>query len=146
MSKYICEDPDEYIDDFDDFDDDEDDEYSLTVDDLFCSQLGSKKFLVVITDNGQLILDSHPYETLMRVVEYVGVEKVASFNLKTLKDLPFMSKNPDSFVYNKCDYKLSKDGWYIFTAMNLKGKVAMIEKIGELAGYKFTCATKRIII
>lgn len=40
----------------------------------------------------------------------------------------------------------SQDGSFIFTAMNLKGKVAMIEKIGELTGNKFTCATKRVII
>lgn len=141
MSNYIDEDNTiEYFDEFDD------EECRLTIDDLFCSQLGSKKFLAVITNSGQLILDSHPYETLMRVVEYVGVEKVASLNLKSLNDLPFISKNPPSFVYNKNDYKLSQDGWFIFTAMNLKGKVAMIEKIGQLTGHKFTCATKRVII
>lgn len=143
MSNYIDDDTGEYIEDYDEFDEEE---YRLTINDLFCSQLGSKKFLAVTTNNGQLILDPHPYETLMRVVEYVGVDKVASLNLKTLNDLPFMSKNPSSFVYNKDDYKLSQDGWFIFTAMNLKSKVAMIDKIGELTGNKFTCATKRVII
>lgn len=143
MSNFIDEDTDGYIEDFDEFDDEE---YRLTIDDLFCSQLGSRKFLAVVTENKQLILASHPYETLMRVVEYVGVYKVASLNLKTLNDLPFMSKNPTSFVYNKDDYKLSQDGWFIFTAMNLKGKVAIIEQIGKLTGYKFTCATRRVII
>ena len=143
MNNSLNEATSEFIEDFDVFDEEE---YRLTVDDLFCSQLGSKKFLAVITNNGQLILDSHPYETLMRVVEFVGIDKVASLNLKTLNDLPFMSKNPTSFVYNKDDYKLSQEGWFIFTAMNLKGKVAIIEKIGQLTGHKFTCATRRVII
>ena len=140
MNNYIGENTEDYYNEFNEL------EEAKTIDDLFCSQLGSKKFLAVITNNGQLILDAHPYESLMRVVEYVGVDEVASLNLKVHNDLPFMSKNPTSFNYGKNDYKLSEDGWYIYTAMNLKGKVALIEKIGELTGYKFTGAIKRIII
>ena len=112
---------------------------------IFCPELGSK-FLAVITEDAKPIVEKHPYLTLLRVIEFVGVEQVANLNLMVNNDLPFISKKRySSGVSNFNDYKRINDDWFVFTALNLKGKVAIIEKIGSLTGHKFTCATKRII-
>ena len=99
----------------------------------------------MVTEDVKLIVESNPYLTLLRVIEFVDIDKVAKLNLRAKDDLPFISKKPHSSgIYNFNDYKRINEDWYVFTAMNLKGKVAIIEKIGHLTVHKFTCATKRI--
>lgn len=107
---------------------------------LFCPEL-NKKFLAVITTDGKLILDKHPYLTLLEVVEYVGVETVADLNLMVTEKLPFMSKTRITAQ----DYQPTDNGWFVYTTFKLKDKVAFIKKIGELTGNNFVCATKRMI-
>lgn len=38
------------------------------------------------------------------------------------------------------DYQPCADGWFVYTTMNMKDKLKMIERIGELTGQKFICA------
>ena len=41
------------------------------------------------------------------------------------------------------DYQPAKDGWFVYTTMNMKDKIAIIHKIGNLIGSEFICVTKR---
>lgn len=128
MSTYIDEDTGEVYEDFEE--------------ERFCQEL-STKFLAVVTEKGRLLLESRPYLTLIKVIEFVGVDKVANLGLKACEELPLISQTR----ITARDYQpIGTTGWLVYTSFNLKGKVAIIEKIGELTGHKFTCATKRVII
>ena len=40
------------------------------------------------------------------------------------------------------DYQPASNGWFIYTTMNTKDKIKLIEKLGSLTGQQFICATK----
>lgn len=102
--------------------------------------LNGGKFIAVITQDGRLILEEKPYLTLIKLIEYVGIETVASLDLKAKDEMPLVSKTR----FTLRDYQPCADGWFVYTTMNMKDKLKMIERIGELTGQKFICATKLI--
>lgn len=115
-------------------------EYDETLDQTHEWPLNGSKFLAIITENGRLILEPKPYLSLIKLIEYVGIDSVASLELKGKDELPLVSKTR----WTTRDYQPASDGWFVYTDMNTKGKVAIIERIGELIGQKFVCATKII--
>lgn len=102
--------------------------------------LNGGKFIAVITQDGRLILEDKPYLTLIKLIEYVGIETVAALDLKAKDEMPLISKTR----FTLRDYQPCADGWFVYTTMNKKDKLKMIEQIGELTGQKFFCATKLI--
>lgn len=102
--------------------------------------LSGGKFIAVITRDGRLILEEKPYLTLIKLIEYVGIETVAALELKAKDELPLVSKTR----FTLRDYQPCADGWFVYTTMNMKDKLKMIERIGELTGQKYICATKLI--
>lgn len=100
--------------------------------------LAGSKFLAIITPQGRLILESKPYLSLIRLIEYIGIETVVALNLKAKDELPLLSKTR----YTLRDYQPAADGWFVFTTLNMKDKLKLIDTIGELIGQKFVCATK----
>lgn len=102
--------------------------------------LSGGKFIAVITQDGRLILEERPYLTLIKLIEYVGVETVAALDLKAKDEVPLISKTR----FTLRDYQPCADGWFVYTTMNMKDKLKIIEKIGEQTGQKFICATKLI--
>ncbi len=97
-----------------------------------------QKFLGIITRPGRLILDEKPYLTFVHFIEYVGEHIVSDFNLRAEGELPLVSKTRITLR----DYQLTKNGWFVYTTMNLKSKIAFVEKIGELTGNHYICITK----
>ena len=97
-----------------------------------------QKFLAIVTREGRLILDRKPYFSFIHFIEYVGLNEVASLDLKVGGGMPLVSKTR----INLRDYNPAKDGWYVYTTMNLKEKIAIIHKIGTLIGCEFICLTK----
>ena len=99
--------------------------------------IGSK-FIAIITPQGRLILESKPYLSLIRLIEYIGIETVSSFDLKGKDEMPLVSKTRLTLR----DYQPASNGWFIYTTMNTKDKIKLIEKLGSLIGQQFICATK----
>ncbi len=60
--------------------------------------------LMVTFPDGEVINNRYAYETLIEVVEKVGIKKVESLGIKYL-GLDFISKTKDSF-YNQHDLKM----------------------------------------
>ncbi len=102
--------------------------------------LNGGKFIAVITQDGRLILEEKPYLTIIKLIEYIGIETVAALDLKAKDEMPLVSK----IRFTLRDYQPCADGWFVYTTMNMKDKLKMIERIGELTGQKFICATKLI--
>lgn len=98
------------------------------------------KFIAIITPQGRLILERKPYLSLIRLIEYIGIETVASFDLKAIDEMPLVSKTR----YTLRDYQPASDGWFVYTTMNMKDKLKTIERLGELTGQHFICTTKLV--
>lgn len=96
------------------------------------------KFIAIITPQGRLILESKPYLSLIKLIEYIGIETVSSFGLKAKDEMPLVSKTRLTLR----DYQPASDGWFVYTTMNRKEKLKLIEKLGDLTGQQFICATK----
>lgn len=115
-------------------------EYEENQHDSHSWPLNGGKFIAIITQDGRLILEEKPYMTLIKLIEYVGIETVATLDLKAKDEMPLVSQ----IRFTLRDYQPSADGWFVYTTMNMKDKLKMIERIGELTGQKFICATKLI--
>lgn len=103
-------------------------------------QMVNGKILAIITPKGRLILGEKLYHSLIRFVEYIGIETIATFDLKAKDEMPLVSKTRLTLR----DYQPATDGWFVYTTMNLKDKVRIVEEIGKLVGQKFTCATRTL--
>lgn len=110
----------------------------LDIDDRFLPEL-STKFIAVTLPNGRLIVERKPYLTLIAVIEAFGIENIKALGLMGKYQMPLVS----DVRLNPRDYQPTSNGLFVYTNMNLKEKVAIIEKIGELVGSKLVCATKR---
>lgn len=85
--------------------------------------------LVVTFPNGKAINNRYAYETLIEVVETVGVEKVAALGLKHV-GLDFISKTRDDF-YNQHELP---GGYLILTHSSTDKKKRQLEEISEKLG------------
>ena len=85
-------------------------------------------------------MESKPFQSFIRLIEYVGIENVATLDLKGKDELPLVSQTR----YTLRNYQPAADGWFVYTTMNLKEKIKMIDHIGDLTGQKFFCATKLV--
>ncbi|OIP83005.1 MAG: hypothetical protein AUK44_06310 [Porphyromonadaceae bacterium CG2_30_38_12] len=85
--------------------------------------------LVVTFPNGKVINNRYAYETLIEVVETVGVQKVAALGLKHVW-LDFISKTKDDF-YNQ--HELA-DGFLILTHSATIKKKQQVEEISTKLG------------
>ena len=82
--------------------------------------------LMVSFPNGKVINNRYAYETLIEVVERVGVQKVEALKLKHL-GLDFISKNKDDF-YNQHELP---GGYLILTHSSTDKKKRQIEDISQ---------------
>ena len=82
--------------------------------------------LMVSFPNGKVINNRYAYETLIEVVERVGVQKVEALKLKHL-GLDFISKNKDDF-YNQHELP---NGYLILTHSSTDKKKRQIEDISQ---------------
>ncbi|MDD3320077.1 MAG: hypothetical protein PHS59_01400 [Paludibacter sp.] len=82
--------------------------------------------LMVTFPNGKVINNRYAYETLIEVVEKVGVQKVESLGLKHL-GLDFISKKRDDF-YNQHELP---GGYLILTHSSTDKKKRQIEEISQ---------------
>lgn len=103
-------------------------------------QMVSGKILAITTPQGRLILGEKPYHSLIRFIEYIGIETVATFDLKAKDEMPLVSKTR----FTLRDYQPASDGWFVYTTMNLKDKFRIVEEIGKLVGQHFVCATRAL--
>jgi len=85
--------------------------------------------LVVTFPNGKVINNRYAYETLIEVVETVGVQKVAALGLKHV-GLDFISKTKDDF-YNQHE---ASGGFLILTHSSTDKKKRQLEEISEKLG------------
>ncbi len=85
--------------------------------------------LVVTFPNGKVINNRYAYETLIEVVETVGVQKVAELGLKHV-GLDFISKTRDDF-YNQHELP---GGYLILTHSSTDKKKRQVEEISEKLG------------
>ncbi len=85
--------------------------------------------LVVTFPDGKVINNRYAYETLIEVVEMVGVEKVARLGLRQV-GIDFISKTRDDF-YNQ--HELS-DGYLMVTHSSTNKKKQQLEEISEKLG------------
>jgi hypothetical protein len=85
--------------------------------------------LVVTFPNGKVINNRYAYETLIEVVETVGVQKVAALSLKHV-GLDFISKTKDDF-YNQHE---ASGGFLILTHSSTDKKKRQLEEISEKLG------------
>jgi hypothetical protein len=82
--------------------------------------------LVVTFPNGKVINNRYAYETLIEVVETVGVQKVAELGLKHV-GLDFISKTKDDF-YNQHE---ASGGFLILTHSSTDKKKRQLEEMSE---------------
>lgn len=85
--------------------------------------------LVVTFPNGKVINNRYAYETLIEVVETVGIQKVAALGLKHV-GLDFIGKTRDDF-YNQHELP---DGYLILTHSSTDKKKRQVEEISEKLG------------
>ena len=85
--------------------------------------------LVVTFPNGKVINNRYAYETLIEVVETVGIQKVAALGLKHV-GLDFIGKTRDDF-YNQ--HELAGD-YLILTHSSTDKKKRQLEEISEKLG------------
>ena len=81
---------------------------------------------MVTFPNGKVINKRYAYETLIEVVEKIGVQKVEALKLKHL-GLDFISKNKDDF-YNQHELP---NGYLILTHSSTDKKKRQIEYISQ---------------
>ena len=82
--------------------------------------------MIVTFPNGKVINNRYAYETLIEVIETVGIKKVADLGLKHL-GLDFVSKTRDDF-YNQHELP---GGYLILTHSSTDKKKRQIEEISE---------------
>jgi len=85
--------------------------------------------LVVTFPTGKVINNRYAYETLIEVVETVGVQKVGALGLKHV-GLDFISKTKDDF-YNQHE---ASGGYLILTHSSTDKKKRQLEEISEKLG------------
>jgi len=85
--------------------------------------------LVVTFPNGNIINNRYAYETLIEVVETIGIQKVAALGLKHV-GLDFISKTRDDF-YNQHELP---GGYLILTHSSTDKKKRQIEDISQQLG------------
>ncbi|MFZ4724527.1 MAG: hypothetical protein ACOYMD_03710 [Paludibacter sp.] len=85
--------------------------------------------LVVTFPNGKVINNRYAYETLIEVVETVGIQKVAALGLKHV-GLDFITKTKDDF-YNQHELP---GGYLILTHSSTDKKKRQLEEISQKLG------------
>lgn len=84
-----------------------------------------KNVFKIITPNGEVWCEKFAYNTLIRFIEEVGIQKVEALNLKPKSGIPLITPCP----INGERYKETRSGLFVLTSLSNVNKIDVVKKV-----------------